>query len=66
MAVQSYTVGSGGQYATLALWYTARRVAVVAGDTEEAVLLDGVHDFTGSFNSLAISIYLRVLIEAIL
>ena len=51
MAVQSYTVGSGGQYATLALWYTARRLAVVAGDTEEAVLLDGVHDFTGSFNS---------------
>ena len=46
MALNSFTVGSGGIYGTIAQWYGARRTQVASGDIEEAVLLDGDHDWS--------------------
>jgi len=40
MALNTKTIGTGGDYATLAAWQTARAAGSVAGDIEEAVLLD--------------------------
>ncbi len=50
MALVSREVGSGGDYLTLALWDADRRGASIAGDTEEAVLLDtpNTESFTAS------------------
>ena len=48
MVTTESTVGSGGDYATLALWQTSRAAAGSSGDIERAVLLDGAH--TGTLN----------------
>lgn len=40
MVTTSKTVGSGGDYATIAAWQTARRTVAVSGDVEECILLD--------------------------
>ena len=43
----SNTVGSGGDFATIALWFASRKdQSHVDGDLEECCLLDGVHSFT--------------------
>jgi len=62
MATNSFTVGTGGDYSTLALWYAARRTQVVAGDVEEAVMLDGTHDwaaYMGNWNAVAFTARIR-------
>lgn len=62
MATNSFTVGTGGDYSTLALWYAARRTQVAAGDIEEAVMLDGTHDwgaYMGNWNAVAFTCRIR-------
>ena len=47
MTTYSNTVGSGGDFATIALWFASRKdQSHIDGDVEECVLLDGVHSFT--------------------
>ena len=40
MATNTYTVGSGGDYASVSLWASARSSATSPGDTEVCLLLD--------------------------
>src|SRR5210317_1989851 len=62
MATNTFTVGTGGDYSTLALWYAARRTQVASGDVEEAVMLDGTHDwaaYMGSWNAVDFTARIR-------
>jgi len=62
MALNSFTVGTGGTYTTIAQWYGARRLQVASGDIEEAVLLDGNHDWSSyqaGWNAVDFTLRLR-------
>ena len=48
MTTTTSTVGSGGDYATIPLWFSGRGDQPARNDIEECVLLDGSHDWAGS------------------
>jgi hypothetical protein len=43
MAINTFTLGSGGDYANLGAWSTARRTASSSGDTERLEILAGAY-----------------------